>query len=456
MAMKLTLSTGLVLAILSAEQFVLAESPAAVTGLGSDSAPPSSGDVAPAPPADSSEGSSPSAVGAPVAPVGPALVVSAPNAPVATSDDSESEISISVPRPDDMQKMTEASLKEVQLGTARGRYSLNFFGDTAFTVSSSNHAKAHPSFGIGSLDTLLTAELENSIRLTAEFALEIGDDNSAGIDLERLHLRWSKWGMFVEAGRWHTDLGYWNDAYHHGTWLQPTHLRPRLVRFEDEGGILPVHWVGVQAGYAAKLGGTAELRTSFAVGNSRGAIVDNVQSGHDEHNPKALHAKIELSGVGVRDLHVGFSGVYGRIAAQPATVRPALPNASINELIGNAYIAYAGYPFQLISEGYVISHRAKALMSTKTIGAFLVMGYSFAPLTPYIRLERIHHSGDPDAFFVPNPAAQAVDLDVGEGLVGLRVDTSTWSAIKAEYWFTRDFDRRIDTHTALLAWACGI
>jgi hypothetical protein len=355
-----------------------------------------------------------------------------------------------------MEKMSDSSLKDVQLGSTHGRYSLNFFADTAFTISSANHEKARPSFGIGDLDTLITAELENSVRLFAEFALEVGEDNHIGIDLERLHLRWSKWGFFVEAGRWHTDLGYWNQAYHHGNWLQPTHLRPRLVRFEDDGGILPVHWVGVQAGYTAKLGGTAELRASFAVGNSRGAIVDDVQSGHDEHRPKAVHAKLELAGVGLRDLHIGVSGVAGRIAGQPASVRPALPDVGIDERIGNAYIAYAGYPFQLITEGYAVSHKASSAMSSTTLGAFLVLAYALGPVAPYIRVERIRHSGDPDAFFVPDPSARTVDLNVSEGLVGLRIDTSTWSAIKAEYSFSRERDYRIDTHAGVVSWACGI
>ncbi|MEP7052900.1 MAG: hypothetical protein ABJB12_21220 [Pseudomonadota bacterium] len=352
--------------------------------------------------------------------------------------------------------MSDSSLKDVQMGSTHGRYSLNFFADTSFTVSSANHARVRPSFGIGDLDTLITAELENSVRLFAEFALEVGDDNHIGVDLERLHLRWSKWGFFVEAGRWHTDLGYWNQAYHHGKWLQPTHSRPRLVRFEDDGGILPVHWVGVQAGYTVKLGGTAELRASFAVGNARGAIVDDVQSNHDEHGPKAVHAKLELAGVGLRDLHIGVSGVAGPIAAQPASIRPALPNVGMDERIGNVYIAYAGYPFQLISEGYAVSHKAGSAMSAQTLGAFAVLAYSAGPVTPYVRVERIHHSGDPDAFLVPDPSAPTVDLDLSEGLLGLRMDTSTWSAIKAEYVFTRKHDLAIDTHAGLVSWACGI
>ena len=46
----------------------------------------------------------------------------------------------------------------------------------------------------------------------------------------------------------HTLLGYWNQAYHHGTWLQTTVFRPEIYRWEDDGGgLLPVHEVGVRA-----------------------------------------------------------------------------------------------------------------------------------------------------------------------------------------------------------------
>ena len=37
----------------------------------------------------------------------------------------------------------------------------------------------------------------------------------------------------VAAGRFHTALGYWNETYHHGTYLHTSITRPVAVRFED-------------------------------------------------------------------------------------------------------------------------------------------------------------------------------------------------------------------------------
>ena len=174
--MKSTFNTALLLAIFSTASLASAQD----AGREAEAA-------APSPPSPEATVSVPDPVKAPPhAPEPASGTLVPPPTPESTSSDTESEITISAPRPEDMQKMSDTSLKDVQLGSTHGRYSLNFFADTAFTVSSANHAKAHPSFGIGDLDTLLTAELENSVRLFAEFALEVGDDNHVGIDLERL------------------------------------------------------------------------------------------------------------------------------------------------------------------------------------------------------------------------------------------------------------------------------
>jgi hypothetical protein len=42
-------------------------------------------------------------------------------------------------------------------------------------------------------------------------------------------------------------LGYYNTAFHHGTWFQTTIDRPHIFEFEDSGGPLPIHNVGVAA-----------------------------------------------------------------------------------------------------------------------------------------------------------------------------------------------------------------
>ncbi|MFX6330640.1 hypothetical protein ABTF76_20520, partial [Acinetobacter baumannii] len=45
---------------------------------------------------------------------------------------------------------------------------------------------------------------------------------------------------------------YWNTAFHHGAQIQTAVLRPKFLEFEDGGGILPAHTVG--------LWGTGRLR----------------------------------------------------------------------------------------------------------------------------------------------------------------------------------------------------
>jgi hypothetical protein len=302
---------------------------------------------------------------------------------------------------------------------------------------------------------LFTGDLDRSIRMTAETDIEFDENNQVGIDLERLHLRWTSGGFWIEAGRSHTDLGYWNLAYHHGSWLQPTIERPRVVRFEDSGGVLPIHWVGVQVGYTAQLGGDVAWTTSLAVGNGRGRIVDDIQSRVDSHAPKQVYGKMELRGLFTRDLRLGVSGVYGYISPQPASVRPALPDVGIFESIGNVYLAHASYPVTFITEGYAIVHDGGGARYT-TYDAFAVAGYTLGAFTPYVEGERLVQNGGSDPFFVPDPAHATLTLDVVDGIAGLRIEASTWSALKLEYRFERDLAHSQTLHTGYASWQFGI
>ena len=348
------------------------------------------------------------------------------------------------------------SQRDANLGGAlHARYALNLFGDVGGGVLAGTDIDTKPTFGLGGIDLLFTGDLEKSIRFTAESAIEFDEHNQVGIDLERIHLRWTYHGFWVEAGRSHTDLGFWNLAYHHGRWLQPTIERPRIARFEDSGGILPVHWIGAQIGYRAELGGEVVWTTSAAVGNGRGAVVDDLQTREDSHSPKQVYAKTELKGLFFRDLRIGVAGVYGYISAQPASVRPALPDVGLFEEIGNVYVAHASFPFTFISEGYAIVHRGGGGTWT-TYDAFAVASYTLGIFTPYLEGERLVMTGGSDPFFVPDPATPTLELDVAGGIAGLRLDVSTWSAVKAEYRLDRLVDLHATRHTGYLSWQFGI
>jgi hypothetical protein len=91
-----------------------------------------------------------------------------------------------------------------------------------------------------------------------------------------------------------------------------------------------------------------------------------------------------------------------------------------------------------------------------TYGGFGLVGYVLGPVTPYLRFERIASTGGSDPFLVPDPlAVPLASFDTVQSVVGLRVDLSDWTALKAEYQNTRFLDRSETTHLAILNWSWG-
>ena len=355
-------------------------------------------------------------------------------------------------RPRTMEEISAGSPGELSIRTTRWRYSLNFFGDTSLSMG--RPTSSHPlSFSIGAQDALVKGELGDHFVATAEIAME-AQETGFVVDVERFNVRWRSEHFFIEAGRSHTAVGYWNNAYHHGKWLQPTIDRPRWVEFEDSGGMLPVHWVGIDIGAKLSLG-AATLNLVASVGNGRGVIVDDVRNTGDYQSQKAVHVQAELVGLGAPDLRIGVAGVADRIPGQSAVLRPALPDRPIDELIGSAHVAYASVPLLFITEGYAVLHRADG-SAWVTYGGFALLGYAFGRYTPYLQFERIASSGGRDPFFSPGrPDEVVASFDTAEGIVGIRIDLSDWTALKGEYRFTRALDTTTDLQEGLLNWSWG-
>ena len=347
-----------------------------------------------------------------------------------------------------MEDVTGSAVEELSIHNVRWRYTLNFFGD--ISASANKPAAGVPfGFSLGAQDLLIRGELSNSIVAATEIALEPGDQGVT-VDVERFHVRWQTSRFFVEAGRTHTGIGYWNNAYHHGRWLQPTIARPRWVAFEDDNGILPVHWVG--AGVGARLPvGAATLNLMATVGNGRGRIVDDVRNAHDYQDMKAFHASVELVGIGRPELRVGVAGIFDRIP--PYAPDPTLPGrGSITETIGAAHLAYVNVPLLFISEGYLVIHNLDG-QQYSTYGGFALAGYTFGRLTPYVEVERIASSGGADPFFT---TADSSSFDTIAVIGGLRLDLSDWTALKAEYRQTHVYDNGgAESYQGLLNWSWG-
>jgi hypothetical protein len=365
---------------------------------------------------------------------------------------------VAAPRALTMEGIADSSAAELRIGSVRARYSLSFFGDTFLSVGNPTAPNRPLSFALGAQDLLLKGELGNHIVASTEIAIE-PHDGGVVVDIERFHVRWQKDGLLVEAGRTHTNFGYWNNAYHHGQWLQLTIERPRWVAFEDDEGLLPVHWVGLNL--AAKLNiFSSNLNLFLSVGNGRGNKVDDVRNARDYQSLKALHAAAELVGIHWPELRAGVSGTIDRIPAQPMAIRPALADITIGELIGGAYVAFAGYPLLMIAESYVVIHRAENhpgfTHQWTTFGGFGLIGYAFGRYTPYFEIERIAFlGGGTDPFWVPDPAQNTSSFNTARAIVGLRIDLTDWTALKAEYRFTRSYDMGSTLQEGIVDWSWG-
>jgi hypothetical protein len=334
------------------------------------------------------------------------------------------------------------------------QFDLTLFGDVEGRWGTPRTPRTNPSFGVGAVDLLFTGDLMSNVSALAEINTEFGTDNAAGLDIERVSMKWDNGAAFVEAGRVHIELGYWNVAYHHGKYLQPTLQRPTWIAFEDQGGVLPIHFVGVQGGYVLPVG-RGTVKFLGGVGNGRGLFGDDVQSNRDQNRPKGLVAKIEAKGLGAEHLVFGTSGYYGRIVGRSAVERPALPDEAIDELIGNVYLAHNGN-LLVITEGFVVNHAASSA-TWRTYGAYAVVGYHLDILTPYVLGEVRKTSGpDLDPFYARDRTKPELAVtDQTRGILGLRLETSAYSALKLEYEASKTTGEDL-SHLGTVGWSFGL
>jgi hypothetical protein len=231
------------------------------------------------------------------------------------------------------------------------------FADTLFTDNTQKGAHSTFSEGIG-FDFFMTSRMSDQFSALAEMLIEyIPTTNGTALDLERLELHYTPSDYFnLTAGRFHSAIGYYNTAYHHASWLLPTVTRPVLFEFEDQGGILPTHTVGLSATGAIP-SGPLGLHYIAEVGNGRSAAsLSAVPVVQDDNNRKSYNFAAFSRPAAIPGFQAGFS-VYGE-RLYPI----GLPK--IAETISDAYVTYHPSGFEFTTEALVVRH---ALEGTNVI-----------------------------------------------------------------------------------------
>jgi hypothetical protein len=134
--------------------------------------------------------------------------------------------------------------QEVASGSPAFR--VHLFGDVKFSAIDS--VGARNGFSLGQFDIFGRSQLSDRLSVLTEATLTALPRNSFTARLERLLLTYSPNDYFVaSAGRYHASIGYYNTAYHHGSWFQTAIGRPLVFAIDGDIGVLPAHTLGVSA-----------------------------------------------------------------------------------------------------------------------------------------------------------------------------------------------------------------
>ena len=323
-------------------------------------------------------------------------------------------------------------------------FELNGFADVSFTASvdapegSLGDESKNGNFAFGTLDLYLAQSLED-IDILVELVVEEG----AILDLERLTIGYTfEDSLKVRFGRFHTPIGVWNTAYHHGTQLQPTIARPEFLNFEDDGGILPVHTIGLYlSGRVRTEAGAIEYGAMYgngpAVTGEDGNIILTPNNIGDNNTNKAVAAHASIAPEAVKGLKIGVSGYLSNVQTDEnamidsdidSDIDDPIDPVDVDQTIIGAAISYSIADVGLMGEYFSIANKDNIADDSFTSSAYYaLLTYSIKDKwIPYVMYENMT-ADDEDPYFLTLGTS-----DITRVSGGLRYNINYRSSIKGE------------------------
>jgi uncharacterized coiled-coil protein SlyX len=289
------------------------------------------------------------------------------------------------------------------------------FGDVDFAATDQKGTTS--GFNLGQLDLHLASALSRKVTYFAELTFNAHPTDYT-VEVERNIIRYDYNDYFkISFGRYHTPIGYWNTAFHHGAWLQTTISRPDMVRIG--GTFIPVHFVGFLAEGNIPSGG-AGLSYNVGVGNGRGNTISRPGDAGDNNNNRAWVANIYSRPRGLYGLQMGASVYRDKIN---------LMGRDFREWITSAHLVWTKETPEFLAEFANVNHRQVLTdISTNSQAFYVQLGYRLPwferTVKPYYRFEYTH-----------TPLSEQVftNQDLVGSIVGVRYDITNYAAFKAEY-----------------------
>jgi len=280
----------------------------------------------------------------------------------------------------------------------------------------------HTTFQAGEFDLFMTSKLSDHLSFLAEVVLGPDDTNEFGPDIERYTLTYKVNPYFsVGIGRFHTSIGYYNTAYHHGNWFSTAEGRPIMYLFEDSGGILPVHMVGVDVMGAVPHTDKIGLHWVAEVGNglsSNSAAAESVQNFYSDRNYKATNLAVFIQPQAIPGIQIGGSWYHDGL--NPV----GLPEVRQN--IESAYVVYFNSDWEVMNEAVLLSNHVMGTVTPfRSPMAYTQVARRFGIYKPYFRYQYVNDSRR-------DPVNLLEGLYYGPS-VGVRIDFAEYAAFKLQY-----------------------
>ena len=294
------------------------------------------------------------------------------------------------------------------------------FGDVDFSATDQQGATS--GFNLGQLDLHMSSPLSRKVSYFGEMTFN-AQPTGYTVEVERSIIRYDYNDYFkISFGRYHTPIGYWNTAFHHGAWLQTSISRPDMVKIG--GTFIPVHFVGFLAEGNIPSGG-AGLSYSAGVGNGRGSTISRPGDAGDNNDNRAWVANLYSRPVKLYGLQMGVSVYRDKI-----TLANTLPNGNnFREWISAAHLVWSKESPEFLAEFANVNHRNILTNFVTNSQAFYAqVGYRLPwlerTLKPYYRFEHTHTSLSEQVF---------TNQDLVGSIIGLRYDITNYAAFKGEY-----------------------
>ncbi len=267
------------------------------------------------------------------------------------------------------------------------RFNFHGYADVGFLRNVDGNSTKK--FELGEIDLFGTERLSPHWTALTELVFETDSQqlvDSVPVNVERLLIQYRGNDFFnADIGSYRTAMGYYSTAYLRGSWLQTAISRPKMFTFEDEGGFLPLHAVGVSTNGRIP-SGDLNLHYVLEVGSSRN-YGDTVGLPLEPSFNRATNLAIYSKPPGVPGLEIGFStyhDLYSPVAG-----------LGVNRAVWTVHFVYVRGRVEFLNEGLMIGERDGFLGSATGRGFYSQIAYRItSSWKPYARVEYFNLHGN--------------------------------------------------------------